>query len=44
MCYVALPKLNRSSKAFDGNGYQMPEEDLMEQPIERGDDKFFLLS
>ena len=28
-------------KAFAGNGYQMPEEDLKEQIVETGDDKLF---
>ena len=41
MCHVAFPKLNSFGEAFAGNGYQMPEEDLKDQIIERGDDKIF---
>ena len=37
----SLPKLNSYGKAFAGNGYQMPEEDLKEQIVETGDDKLF---
>ena len=41
MCQAAFPKLNSFGKAFAGNGYQMPEEDLKEQIVETGDDKLF---
>ena len=41
MCHVAFPKLNSFGEAFAGNGYQMPGEDLKEQPIVQETINFF---